>query len=144
MTDEARCTVPPEGWECSREPGHDGPCAATKKRPTVHEHKGEPMTVDPDPGTEFLRMAAQERLAAGATGLIYHLMECKGITPSELARLLGKRERFVAQVLSHKHDMTLRTFADILFVLDQRAELVVTPREKERKGEKERKEEPGA
>lgn len=22
------CTVPPEGWWCSREPGHDGPCAA--------------------------------------------------------------------------------------------------------------------
>lgn len=24
----ARCKVPPEGWWCSREPGHDGPCAA--------------------------------------------------------------------------------------------------------------------
>lgn len=25
------CSVPPAGWECSREPGHSGPCAA---RPT--------------------------------------------------------------------------------------------------------------
>jgi hypothetical protein len=24
----ARCTVPPAGWYCTREPGHDGPCAA--------------------------------------------------------------------------------------------------------------------
>jgi hypothetical protein len=23
-----RCERPPEGWECSREPGHEGPCAA--------------------------------------------------------------------------------------------------------------------
>lgn len=23
-----KCTIPPEGWECSREPGHEGPCAA--------------------------------------------------------------------------------------------------------------------
>lgn len=28
------CTVPPEGWWCSREPGHDGPCAA---RPATGE-----------------------------------------------------------------------------------------------------------
>lgn len=28
MTDERVCTVPPEGWWCSREKGHDGPCAA--------------------------------------------------------------------------------------------------------------------
>lgn len=23
-----RCSVPPKGWWCSREPGHEGPCAA--------------------------------------------------------------------------------------------------------------------
>lgn len=23
-----RCEVPPPGWWCSRDPGHDGPCAA--------------------------------------------------------------------------------------------------------------------
>lgn len=22
------CTIPPEGWWCSRTPGHSGPCAA--------------------------------------------------------------------------------------------------------------------
>jgi hypothetical protein len=24
----ARCNVPPAGWYCTREAGHDGPCAA--------------------------------------------------------------------------------------------------------------------
>jgi hypothetical protein len=24
------CDVPPTGWECSREPGHSGPCAASE------------------------------------------------------------------------------------------------------------------
>jgi len=24
------CTIPPEGWECTRESGHDGPCAAVQ------------------------------------------------------------------------------------------------------------------
>ena len=23
------CTIPPAGWSCSREPGHEGPCAAS-------------------------------------------------------------------------------------------------------------------
>lgn len=26
---DLHCTVPPEGWKCSRAPGHDGPCAAS-------------------------------------------------------------------------------------------------------------------
>ena len=25
------CTVPPKGWWCSREAGHEGPCAARRK-----------------------------------------------------------------------------------------------------------------
>jgi hypothetical protein len=29
-----RCPLPPPGWWCSREPGHEGPCAA---RPTMSE-----------------------------------------------------------------------------------------------------------
>lgn len=27
------CELPPEGWWCSREPGHDGPCAARPGSP---------------------------------------------------------------------------------------------------------------
>jgi hypothetical protein len=28
LGDAPRCDRPPEGWWCSREPGHKGPCAA--------------------------------------------------------------------------------------------------------------------
>jgi hypothetical protein len=24
-----KCQIPPEGWSCSRESGHEGPCAAS-------------------------------------------------------------------------------------------------------------------
>lgn len=27
-TRRAECQMPPEGWRCTRQPGHDGPCAA--------------------------------------------------------------------------------------------------------------------
>lgn len=27
------CTTPPSGWKCSRESGHDGPCAARQDFP---------------------------------------------------------------------------------------------------------------
>ena len=33
MTGDDKCDRPSEGWECTREPGHDGPCAAW---PTIH------------------------------------------------------------------------------------------------------------
>lgn len=29
------CTLPPPGWWCSREPGHDGPCAARENHDVV-------------------------------------------------------------------------------------------------------------
>lgn len=34
---ESGCQVPPRGWWCSREPGHEGPCAAYPKY--SHENK---------------------------------------------------------------------------------------------------------
>jgi len=27
------CDIPPAGWECSRTPGHEGPCAASEVQP---------------------------------------------------------------------------------------------------------------
>jgi hypothetical protein len=34
------CTRPPEGWSCSREPGHEGPCAARPIRLSKPGHEG--------------------------------------------------------------------------------------------------------
>lgn len=31
----AECTVPPPGWYCIREPGHNGPCAAYSRRHAI-------------------------------------------------------------------------------------------------------------
>lgn len=31
LLDPGVCHLPPDGWTCSREPGHDGPCAARPK-----------------------------------------------------------------------------------------------------------------
>ena len=31
--DRGECTVPPPGWRCTREPGHEGPCAAVPVTP---------------------------------------------------------------------------------------------------------------
>lgn len=33
MSDSNACTKPPPGWSCSREQGHEGPCAARAVRP---------------------------------------------------------------------------------------------------------------
>ncbi len=36
MSNENKCHTPPKGWECTRQPGHEGPCAAVpskKKKP---------------------------------------------------------------------------------------------------------------
>lgn len=29
VVDDEPCSIPPDGWSCSRGDGHDGPCAAT-------------------------------------------------------------------------------------------------------------------
>lgn len=34
-----KCNVPPEGWKCSRQAGHEGPCAATPiDTPPIREY----------------------------------------------------------------------------------------------------------
>ena len=37
--DQGRCDVPPAGWDCTRAPGHDGPCAAVPSM--IREHLGD-------------------------------------------------------------------------------------------------------
>lgn len=31
MGDATECQLPPQGWSCTRSPGHDGPCAAVEE-----------------------------------------------------------------------------------------------------------------
>ena len=48
----ATCTVPPEGWHCTRAPGHDGPCAA---RP-IAKQAAAPGALDADEMTRLRRL----------------------------------------------------------------------------------------
>jgi len=57
---------------------------------------------------------------SNALGLV---LERKGLKPVELAKALGKSKSFVSQVLSGKQNLTLKTVAEICFVLK------VNPRE---------------
>ena len=48
------CGLPPPGWQCSREPGHEGPCAARRdpavaERPTVFNFPKDCPHSDPQP-----------------------------------------------------------------------------------------------
>jgi len=41
-----QCRQPPAGWECTREPGHEGPCAAVPS--TIRKHMGNPPYSRPE------------------------------------------------------------------------------------------------
>ena len=42
------CSRPPTGWECTREEGHEGPCAARERVPVV-DCPGPPQCMDKSP-----------------------------------------------------------------------------------------------
>jgi len=87
----------------------------------------------PERTPEYERLVAQETLIADATELICDVMERQGVSRLDLARRLGKSKGFVSQILTGERNMTLRTFADVLFALGHRAELCVAPKNAERK-----------
>ena len=76
---------------------------------------------------DYERLVAQETLILDATELIVDLLERHSISRQELARKLGKSKGFVTQLLSGERNMTLRTLADLGYVLGQRIELVPHP-----------------
>jgi antitoxin component HigA of HigAB toxin-antitoxin module len=65
----------------------------------------------------------QERLLLEATELVEELMENRQVNRSELAALLGKSKAHVTQLLSGDRNLTLRTLAELAFVLDERVHL---------------------
>lgn len=36
---EDECIIPPEGWNCTRKSGHEGPCAAVPEMPDPKQHQ---------------------------------------------------------------------------------------------------------
>jgi len=71
------------------------------------------------------RRIEQQLLLLDAAELISRLMQEKGVTRTELARRIGRSKGFVTQVLNGRHNMTLRTLADLAWALDSRLHVVV-------------------
>jgi len=64
-----------------------------------------------------MRLFQQERAIYEVTELLESVMEDKGVSRSELARLLGKDKSWVTQLLDGEANKTIRTVADVLAVL---------------------------
>lgn len=69
------------------------------------------------------RLYEEETLAFEASELVAQLMEEQKISRAELARKIGKSKSHITQLLSGSRNMTLKTFAEILFALNSKAEL---------------------
>ena len=75
---------------------------------------------------EMARLFAQEDLIEEAGELIARTMKERNITKSELARRIGVTKGYVTQLLAGSRNMTLRTFADLMYVMDERVLLTST------------------
>lgn len=63
------------------------------------------------------RLVHQERLLLEVTELLAEEMKRRGVSRAELAKRLGKSKAFVTQVLRGRHNMTVRTLADLTWAL---------------------------
>lgn len=72
---------------------------------------------------EFRKLVAQEELILEVTEVICGLLEREEVSRKELADRLGKTKGFVSQLLNGGRNLTLRTVADILYVLGYKVTL---------------------
>lgn len=66
------------------------------------------------------RRIEQQLLLLDAAEQISRLMEKHGVSRTDLAQRIGKSKGFVTQVLNGRHNMTLRTLADLAWALEAR------------------------
>ena len=71
-------------------------------------------------------MKLQMEMSVAIANRIYEILEDKGMTQKELARLLGKTETEVSRWLSGTHNLTRSTICKISAALDE--EVVTVPR----------------
>lgn len=77
--------------------------------------------------TEARRCYEQERLLLWVTDKITEAMENVKVSKADMARELGTSRANITGVLSGGRNMTLRTLADLGFVLGQRIEISLEP-----------------
>jgi transcriptional regulator with XRE-family HTH domain len=73
---------------------------------------------------EFRKLLAQEELILEVTETICELLENEKVSRKGLADRLGKTKGFVSQLLNGGRNLTLRTVADILYVLGYKVSLI--------------------
>ena len=70
-------------------------------------------------GTISPEMKLQMDMSVAIANRIYEILECKGMTQKDLARLLGKTETEVSRWLSGTHNLTLATICKISAALGE-------------------------
>lgn len=75
----------------------------------------------------YERLVAQETLLFDAAERVAELISEADISRTELAKRLGKSKGFVTQVLAGDRNMTLRTLADLGYVMGHSFEIVAKP-----------------
>ena len=76
---------------------------------------------------EYRKLYAIEGLVADAAELVASLMKEQNLTKADLARRLGKSRAWVTQVLSGRANMTMRTFAELVYALGAQVTLSARP-----------------
>lgn len=71
------------------------------------------------------RLLREEELILEVTEALARTLESAGVSRAELARRLGRSRGFVTQLFSGGRNLTLRTIADVLDVLDKRMSVSV-------------------
>ncbi len=71
------------------------------------------------------KLFAEEMLITECTELICKLMKEKNITRAQLAKKLGKTKGYITQLLNGNANMTLRTIADVFYVLGAEVEFTL-------------------
>jgi len=76
---------------------------------------------------EFHKLYAIEGLVLEASEFIARLMQEKKVTKAELARRLGRSRAYVTQMLSGSTNITVRTLAEVAYVLGAEVKLEAVP-----------------
>ena len=71
------------------------------------------------------REYAQDKLLEDVTEELLFELENRGLTKADLASLLGKSKPFVTRLLNGDHNMTLRTLADVCYVLGVNPQVII-------------------
>ena len=75
----------------------------------------------------FARLFTQEQLIDEATELIVRAMLQEKLSKAELARRVGRSKAHITQLLTGSRNMTLRTFADLMFLMERKVLLTSAP-----------------